>query len=91
MVWGLRLLVWLWLCLLWLAHLGSKEHQDEGEGHVGCAWRKRTDCERRTKRVHSPLALRKTRESGAVRPGDYAEPAFACIAGACEIWENLPC
>src|SRR4029078_1664347 len=63
----------------------------EGEGHVGCAWRKRTDCERRTKRVHSPLALRKTRESGAVRPGDYAEPAFACIAGACEIWENLPC
>jgi hypothetical protein len=29
MVWGLRLLVWLWLCLLWLAHLGSKEHQDE--------------------------------------------------------------
>lgn len=27
MVWGLRLLVWLWLCLLWLAQLGSKEQQ----------------------------------------------------------------
>ena len=25
MLWGLRLLVWLWLCLLWLSHLGRED------------------------------------------------------------------
>jgi hypothetical protein len=25
MLWGMRLLVWLWLCLLWLAHLGDDD------------------------------------------------------------------
>jgi hypothetical protein len=94
MLWGLRLLVWLWLWLLWLTHRGGDDDQYERDfpllGVVALG-PERTDCERRTKRVHSSLALRKARESGAHRPGDRAEPAMACIAGACEIWENLPC
>jgi hypothetical protein len=32
---GLRLLVWLWLGLLWLAHLGRKDDKDKSNFPLG--------------------------------------------------------
>jgi hypothetical protein len=31
MVRGLRLFVWLWLCLLWLVRLGRKDDEDRSD------------------------------------------------------------
>jgi hypothetical protein len=77
---GLRLLMWLWLCLLWRVQLGRKGMGTSATFPEGCA-KKRTDCELRTKRVHLSLAPMRGARFGAGSPGDHAYPAFASIAG----------
>jgi hypothetical protein len=79
---GLRLLVWLWIGLLWLllsAAAGTARTSATSPERPLC--KKRTDCEQRTKRVHFLLALMRGGKFGAVGPGDRALPAFATIAG----------